>query len=80
MLKELEPTNEFYFIIGADMIEYLPNWHRIDELVDMVNFVGVKRPGYNEKTVYPINDGESPSDVHFLFHDTEEKAKERGKP
>ncbi|CAK6476099.1 nicotinate-nucleotide adenylyltransferase [Peribacillus castrilensis] len=54
LLKELEPANEFYFIIGADMIEYLPNWHRIDELVHMVNFVGVKRPGYNENTVYPI--------------------------
>lgn len=53
-LKELEPDSEFYFIIGADMIEYLPNWHRIDELVGMVHFVGVKRPGYNEETEYPI--------------------------
>lgn len=54
LLKEREPNSEFFFIIGADMIEYLPNWHRIDELVELVQFVGVKRPGYNEKTEYPI--------------------------
>ena len=45
---------QFYFIIGADMIEYLPKWYRIDELLELVHFVGVKRPGYNIETDYPI--------------------------
>lgn len=53
-LKEQEPDTEFYFIIGADMIEYLPNWHRINELLEMVQFVGVKRPTFTEVTSYPI--------------------------
>ena len=44
----------FYFIIGADMIEYLPKWYRIDELLELVHFVGVNRPGYNVETDYPI--------------------------
>jgi nicotinate-nucleotide adenylyltransferase len=59
-LKDQFPENEFYFIIGADMIEYLPKWHRIDELIHLVQFVGVKRPGYNEVTDYPIIYVEAP--------------------
>jgi nicotinate-nucleotide adenylyltransferase len=48
------PNHQFYFIIGADMIEYLPKWHKIDELIELVQFVGVKRPEYSLKTDYPI--------------------------
>lgn len=53
-LKDRYPDNLFYFIIGADMIEYLPKWHKIDELIEMVSFVGVNRPTYQEKTTYPL--------------------------
>ncbi|WP_096153317.1 nicotinate-nucleotide adenylyltransferase [Bacillus sp. FJAT-45066] len=53
-LKELHPTEDFFFIIGADMVEYLPKWHRIDELMEMVQFVGVKRAGYQLQTLYPV--------------------------
>lgn len=54
ILKNKFPAYEFYFIIGADMIEYLPNWYQINELLQMVQFVGVKRPGYNEQSTFPI--------------------------
>ena len=40
--------------IGADMVEYLPKWHRIDELIEMVQFVGVPRPKYKAGTSYPV--------------------------
>lgn len=53
-LIELYPTIDFYFIIGGDMIVDLPTWHRIDELIELVQFVGVKRPGYSVETDYPI--------------------------
>ena len=33
LLKTIEPDTEFYFIIGGDHVEYLPNWYQIDELV-----------------------------------------------
>ncbi|WP_240675661.1 nicotinate-nucleotide adenylyltransferase [Ammoniphilus sp. CFH 90114] len=46
LLRKEFPECEFFFIIGGDMIDYLPNWHRIDELVHLVQFVGVHRPGY----------------------------------
>lgn len=48
------PKAEFYFIIGADMVEYLPKWHKIEELIDKVQFVGVKRLNYQLKSSYPI--------------------------
>ena len=53
-LKEIEPETEFYFIIGGDMIDMLPDWHRIDELVEIVTFIGVDRPGANGETPYPV--------------------------
>lgn len=53
LLKE-KYEHQFYFIIGADMIEYLPNWYKIDELVELVTFVGVNRPHYQSETNYPI--------------------------
>jgi nicotinate-nucleotide adenylyltransferase len=46
--------NQFFFIIGADMIEFLPKWHKIDELIKLVQFVGVERPAYSHKTNYPL--------------------------
>lgn len=48
------PDTEYYFIIGGDEVAYLPKWHRIDELVRIVNFVGVKRAGYALESPYPI--------------------------
>ncbi|WLR49914.1 nicotinate-nucleotide adenylyltransferase [Bacillus tianshenii] len=54
LLKQQHPDTEFFFIIGADMVEYLPKWHRIDELMEIVQFVGVKRPGYQFQTDYPV--------------------------
>lgn len=53
-LKNLYPKVEFYFIIGGDMIADLPNWYRIDELVELVQFVGVQRLGFSSETDYPI--------------------------
>lgn len=46
--------HQFFFIIGADMIEYLPKWHDIDILINLVQFVGVERPSYSRQTDYPI--------------------------
>ena len=54
LLTEANPDTDYYFIIGADMVEYLPKWHRIDELIEMVQFVGVPRPKYKAGTSYPV--------------------------
>lgn len=45
-LKDQHPQHHFYYIIGADMVMYLPNWNRIDQLVSMIGFIGITRAGY----------------------------------
>lgn len=44
-LKQKYPHFDFYFIIGADMVQNLPEWHGIEELVQSLTFIGVGRPG-----------------------------------
>ena len=55
------PEADFYFIIGGDSANDLSTWREIDELVQLVQFVAVRRPG--EKPYmgpYPILWVESP--------------------
>ncbi|UFT97843.1 nicotinate-nucleotide adenylyltransferase [Radiobacillus kanasensis] len=59
-LKEEHPNIDFYFIIGADMVEYLPKWVQIEELVKLIQFVGVKRKEYELETDYPIMEVNTP--------------------
>ena len=54
LLTEQHPDTDYYFIIGADMVDYLPKWYRIDELVELAQFVGVQRPRYKAGTSYPV--------------------------
>jgi nicotinate-nucleotide adenylyltransferase len=54
MINDQYSNHQFFFIIGADMIEYLPKWHKIDELIKLVQFVGVERPTYSSQTDYPV--------------------------
>jgi nicotinate-nucleotide adenylyltransferase len=53
LLKE-KYNDDFYFIIGGDMIEYLPKWYKIDELIKLISFVGVGRAGFSSHSNYPI--------------------------
>jgi nicotinate-nucleotide adenylyltransferase len=53
-LTNQNPDIDYYFIIGGDMVAYLPKWRNIDQLVEMVQFVGVQRPGYKSGTSYPV--------------------------
>lgn len=53
-LSRAYPSSELYFIIGADQVEKLSAWYRIDDLVKLVTLVTVPRPGYNLETTYPV--------------------------
>ncbi|MBC1230023.1 nicotinate-nucleotide adenylyltransferase [Listeria booriae] len=60
MTKEF-PNAAFSFIIGGDMVEYLPKWYHINELIKLVNFVGVNRPHYDGNTPYDIEEIQVPA-------------------
>ncbi|TYR82815.1 nicotinate-nucleotide adenylyltransferase [Priestia megaterium] len=77
ILTETYPSYRFYFIIGADMVEYLSKWYKIDELQQLVTFVGVKRSGYTIQSSYPIKEVEVPQiDVSSSF--IRKRVKEHG--
>ncbi|MFD1018830.1 nicotinate-nucleotide adenylyltransferase [Thalassobacillus hwangdonensis] len=59
-LKERYPSISIYFIIGGDMVEYLPRWHAIDKLLELVHFVGVNRKGHPLSSPYPVLEVEVP--------------------
>ncbi|WEV45660.1 nicotinate-nucleotide adenylyltransferase [Streptococcaceae bacterium ESL0687] len=42
-LLKINPDVDYFFIIGEDMVDYLPKWHKIDELIELVTFVAVRR-------------------------------------
>ncbi|WP_068774312.1 nicotinate-nucleotide adenylyltransferase [Paenibacillus sp. FJAT-26967] len=46
LLRQQHPEHRFQYIIGADMVEYLPEWHKIEEIMGLIGFIGLQRPGY----------------------------------
>lgn len=46
-LKHAHPGNEYYFIVGADMVADLPNWREPETCLQLATFVPVIRPGYS---------------------------------
>ena len=40
LIEEHGRDTEFYFIVGADSVENLHTWNRIDELLTMCHFIG----------------------------------------
>ncbi|MBP2366665.1 nicotinate-nucleotide adenylyltransferase [Pseudonocardia parietis] len=51
------PDAELFFITGADALQQILSWRKIDELFRYAHFVGVTRPGYD------LADGHVPGGV-----------------
>lgn len=43
-LKLRYPDHTFAYIIGSDRINDLSHWHRIDQLAQLITFIGLERP------------------------------------
>lgn len=41
------PDDELFFITGADALEQILSWKRVDELFALAHLVGVTRPGFH---------------------------------
>jgi nicotinate-nucleotide adenylyltransferase len=63
-MVEREPDSEFYFIIGGYMVDGLGSWHRIYELINLIRFIGIKRPGYESSPNYPVTMVDTP-EIHL---------------
>lgn len=73
-MKERHPDVDYYFIIGGDMVDYLHTWYRIDDLVKLVHFVGVRRPGAKNETSYPVTWVDVPQ-IDFSSTDIRQRVK-----
>src|SRR5690606_39821778 len=51
LVNQYEET-QFFFIIGADMVQDLPNWKNIDRLLKLTTFIGVNRKGHPLESPY----------------------------
>ncbi|MGF1538573.1 MAG: nicotinate-nucleotide adenylyltransferase [Elainellaceae cyanobacterium] len=40
------PEASFTLVVGSDLLEQLPTWYRVDELLSQVKLLVVPRPGY----------------------------------
>ncbi|MBN9738380.1 MULTISPECIES: nicotinate-nucleotide adenylyltransferase [unclassified Pseudonocardia] len=45
-LHEAMPEAQLFFITGADALQQILSWRKVDELFRYAHFVGVTRPGY----------------------------------
>lgn len=43
--KDLLPADELFFLIGADAFNEITSWHRWEELIGLIQFIVVSRPG-----------------------------------
>lgn len=59
-LRHRRGWSEVHWLIGGDMLLFLPRWHRPLELLREVHFVVMARPGY------PINWDALPPEYHHL--------------
>lgn len=45
LIDKFGPQTEIYFITGADAIQEIPTWDRIEELLGLCQFIAATRPG-----------------------------------
>ncbi|MFA5062644.1 MAG: nicotinate-nucleotide adenylyltransferase [Candidatus Omnitrophota bacterium] len=53
VFKKKFPCDQFYFIIGSDLLKYLDEWKDLDEISKLVKFVTATRPGYPLENIPP---------------------------
>lgn len=53
-IRERDPNVELFWLIGADNVNSLNQWHRIDALEKLVQFVVLDRACGGAKQLYPV--------------------------
>lgn len=45
--RQIWPNAQFSLVVGADLVEQLPTWHRAEEIFAAINILVIPRPGYD---------------------------------
>lgn len=46
--RNLNPSDDLFWLVGADSLIELPNWYQVDRLVESCQVVTAARPGYDD--------------------------------
>jgi nicotinate-nucleotide adenylyltransferase len=50
-LKEQYPNFRFNLILGEDMVYSLPHWYRVEQLLELVSVIAIRRPGIEQAQI-----------------------------
>lgn len=50
-LHKINPEAEFYFIVGADSLDYMDEWHNPQKIFDLCTVAAVRREGFDYAAV-----------------------------
>ena len=50
-LLDENPSNQYFWIVGADALAGMPTWHKFEELKELIEIVGVNRNGVGQVDV-----------------------------
>lgn len=53
--RQVWPQAEFSLVVGADLVEQLPTWHRATEIFAAANILVIPRPGYDLRSASLAN-------------------------
>ncbi len=61
-LKESQPGDEFFLIVGADSVRDLPTWREPESILNLVTLIGVNRPDISlpDLTEFTQKSGKTP--------------------
>ena len=54
-VKQAYPDDEIVLIVGSDAYEKIDQWHRVDELLQLVTLEVIQRPGYFAESARDID-------------------------
>lgn len=70
--RETMPEAERFFLVGADMLNDLPNWRNVAEVCELAVFVSVRRAGEPEPDFTPLENIATPERIEqFRQHQVE---------
>ncbi|WP_353684863.1 nicotinate-nucleotide adenylyltransferase [Thermodesulfovibrio sp. 3907-1M] len=72
-LKKLYQNDTLFFIMGIDAFLELKSWHRYEELLRMVDFIVMSRPGFDSLQNYELIEDEEAENC-FKIKNSDKKA------
>ena len=68
--KQYAGDTRIYWLIGADMIDGLPSWHKIDRIVELCDLCIMTRPGHQNSDFPSLEEILTPAQIQQISDNT----------